>query len=245
MKILINPKTFLREFVEPVLDVAKGDKSAIFIDGEWIYTLWANHGIRMGLYQAFKPKDIIDPITRFNVDMAKIAQALKCLSKECEETVLDINTTKKKVILKQDDWNINMGMVEDRLTSVPSINPSKLEDPSIVYDEIHIDLETIKKLKKADTFANTTLKMYLENVGGNLICTLGDKTDPHLDNISLVLQEKMDKSLSEHIYDAAFLHNIFRVRSDITLKILTNKALLVTASSDNSKTIHLATHIKK
>lgn len=245
MKILINPKTFLKEFVEPILDVTKGEKSAIFIDGEWIYTLWANAGIRMGLYQAFKPKAIFDPSQRFNVDMAKIAQALKCLSKDCEETVLDLNLTKKKIIIKQDNWNITIGMIEDRLVNVPAINPARLEDPSIVYDDIPIGMEAVKNLKKADSFANDTLKMYLENVGGNLICTLGDKTESHLDSISLVLKENMDKSLPEHIYDAAFLHNIFRVRSDITLKILTNKALLVTACSDNSKTIHLATHIKK
>jgi hypothetical protein len=245
LKILINPKTFLREFVEPVLDVAKGDKSAIFIDGEWIYTLWANAGVRMGLYQAFKPKAILDFIPRFNVDLAKIAQALKCLPKECEETVLNIDPVKKKVIIKDDKFNITIGMVEDKLVNVPAIANVRSLDPSIIYDEIPLNMDAIKDLKKAGAFASDSLKMYLENVEGNLVCTLGDKTESHLDRISLVLKENMAKSLAEHIYDAAFLNNIFRVRSDITLKILTNKALLVTASSENSKTIHLATHIKK
>ena len=91
-------------------------------------------------------------------------------------------------------------------------NLTKLEAQKIV----------IKNLKKADAFANTTLKMYLENVGGNLICTLGDKTDTHLDNISLVLRENMDKSLTEHIYDAAFLHNIFRVQVPYQIRPATN-----------------------
>jgi hypothetical protein len=244
LKILINPKIFLTGFINPALEINPKGRSAITYEDNHLHMSYlADDNSGVCFYQKIKPKMVIDPIDRFNIDLNKLAQALNCITSNPDEVALIID--KKELTYKGDFLNFKIRTLENEMVPVAKFSPKKLEEYPNILGEFSIPQQIIQDLKKADSFASDSVKFYLEPEDSKLFILLGDKQQKHLDSVRILVKDNFDKNIPELVYNIAFLRVLFRIKTDITVRILDNGALLFITETAETKKIYCTTKLKQ
>jgi hypothetical protein len=225
----------------------KKGKTAIIVDEEdsSIYTTHNSEETSVTFYQKFKPKSILEPIKRFNIDLNTLNGGLGCLTHNPDEIVLDINKSSKVVSYKDSQVEFNIRTVEDEMAPLASFNPKKLEEYKDIVDEFILTPKVLTDLKKADAFAQESLKFYLEKEDDKLYCFFGDKKQNHLNSVKVLIRENIKKDIPEYIYRNTFIRSVYNIKTPITMKILDNGVLVCVTENESSKSIYCTVKLKQ
>src|SRR5688572_24341558 len=93
MKITFELNTFKQEFLNPILEVNKLGKSAIFVENDSLYCITSINNNSIILYNSYKPFKLDAPLPRFNVDLGKISKAILCAKPSSNLVTLSVNDT--------------------------------------------------------------------------------------------------------------------------------------------------------
>ena len=128
---------------------------------------------------------------------------------------------------------------------VAKFNPKKLEEYPNILTSFELPPKIMQELKKADSFANDSLKFYLEKEGTQLYMLFGDKQQKHLNTIKVLLKDNFEDEIPELIYNIAFLRAMFRIKNPLTLKVLDNGAIIFLTETQTTKAIYATTKLQK
>jgi hypothetical protein len=247
LKILTNPKTLISDFIRPVLEMNKKGKTAIMVDETdlSIYTTHNSEETSVTFYQKFKPKSILEPVNRFNIDLNTLSGGLNCLTHNPDEIVLDVNKSAKAVSYKDTNVSFKIRTVEDEMAPTATFNPKKLEEYKGIVDEFILSPKVLADLKKADAFAQESLKFYLEKEDDKLYCLFGDKKQNHLNSVKVLIRENIEHDIPEYIYRNTFIRSVYNIKTPITMKILDNGVLVCLTETENSKSIYCTSKLKQ
>lgn len=240
MKLTLNLKSFISEFVDPVTEVNKDGKTAIFIADGKINTICALKNYTVYLYNEFTPISIENPIERFNVNLAKLSKALLLADPGGFVTLeVDGNNIKyvgnNMFVIKQIDSN---------LINIPKFNINILKNMDTVF-ETSIGKNRIKDLKIAIDVTKQTEKFYIENIDGKIYIMFGDKLQDHQNITKVLINDQFTGEISENVYNTSILNLILKENSDIILKTSSNNALLMQVKNEFSTLNYLTPLLKK
>ena len=242
MKILLNNKSFITEFINPILEINKNGKTAIFCDDDkTLHAIYLTEDKTVYLYIRYTPDQISDPIPRFNINLNKLSQALSCVKNS--DTIL-LNIDEKKISYKDDTISFTVRGVENEEIPVVKFSVSAFEKFNTVYS-FKIDKKILGELKQADAFASDTTKFYIEKEDDKLYIMFGDKTANHYNSIKVLIQDNFSENIDEIIYNNPILRLLFRSKGNITFKICDNSALIATISTEKTTASYITTKLKK
>ena len=97
MKLKINPKTFITEFINPVFEINKEGRIAVFYDETQneIYSVSGTKTESIRLYNTYKCFDVEEPSNRISLNVLRLIKGLQCIGSDEQMIDLDINTDNK------------------------------------------------------------------------------------------------------------------------------------------------------
>lgn len=246
MKITFDLNSFKTEFLNPILEVNKEGKAAIFVEEDKIYCLTAINNNSIVLYNSYKPFRMEDAVTRFNVNLGKLAKAILCAKPQSNLVTITVNQTRENNNLSYEDEStkFNIRLIDDKLITLCSLN-KKAIDNLVTDTEIIVTKDALVDIKKASDFASETSKFYIEDIGGKIYFFFGDKLSNSDNGINVLVANEYKGSITQNIYDVAFLDLIRTTKSDILFRLHNNGALIGTVQKDNSTLHYLTTQLKK
>lgn len=242
MKILLNNKSFITEFINPILEINKNGKTAIFCDDDkTLHAIYLTDDKTVYLYIRYIPEKIIDPIPRFNINLNKLSQALSCV-KNTDMVLLNIE--ERQVTYKDDTLAFSVNGIENQEIPLVKFSVDAFNKFNVV-NKFKINQSIISELKRADAFASDTTKFYLEQEDDKLYIIFGDKTAKHYNSIKVLIQDEFKEDMGEIIYNNPILRLLFRAKGDILFEICDNSALIATISTEKTTASYITTKLKK
>ncbi len=243
MKLILNPKTFQNNFINPTLDAIPSGKTALLIENNQISTYYLNPERTESFYQETTIEDIEDPMDRFNIDLNKLSTGMVCI--KTEDSVV-FHVDKKELTFKNEAISFKIRTLENEMVPLPAYNPKKQEAYKGIVSEFELPNTVLQDIKHADTFASDSLKMYLFKENDSLYLMFGDKQQSYLDSIKVLVKDNFTASFNERIYRAAFIRRAFKFKNNtLKMRILDNGTLMLIATATNTKTIYSSTPIKQ
>lgn len=244
MILTVNPTTFQKEFLAPILEINKEGKSAIFFEEDRLYSLSQSADHRVILYNTFSPTSVIDLIPRINVNIPRLIKALNCLKKT--ENFISFEIEGNNLMYKDDIIKFNFKLLGDNLLKIPAVKAENITKFPFT-SQIYIDAETMKDIKRVLDFSINTDKFYIDQEGDKIYFYFGDRAadDCNLqDDMRLLISDKFHGEFNSTIFSTEILKFMQKSKNDIVLKIGQN-AMLAEIANDDSTLNYITTSIKK
>jgi hypothetical protein len=242
LKLLLNNKSFIAEFINPILEINKNGKTAIFCDdNRTLHAIYLTDDRTVYLYIRYTPEKITDPIPRFNINLSKLSQALSCI-KSTDSIILNVDD--KKTTYKDDTVAFTVNGTENEEIPTIKFSVAGFENFNVI-NTFKINQSIINELKRADAFASDTTKFYLEREDDKLYIMFGDKTAKHYNSIKVLIQDNFEENMDEIIYNNPILRLLFRAKGDIAFKVCDNSALIATVTTEKAVANYITTKLKK
>jgi hypothetical protein len=243
MIVQINPKEFVNDFVNPINDLNKEGKIAVFCcDGE-LYSI-STKARAIYLYNTYKPLHISDVKDRFSLNVLKLVKGLQCIGSD--EMFVSLELTDDSCNFSSKDIRFNIRLLDDNLVEVPKFNLDNFKK-FIVHHTVEISSEKILNIRKALEFSNDTVKFYIEQEDQNVFLFFGDKnsTSNHSDNIKILIAENVDTSLPLKAYDVDILKLVLKSKNNFSIKLNDNGVMYIEIENSNSNLKYITTPLIK
>jgi hypothetical protein len=244
MILKIHKKTLQTEFIDNAIDFCGGKNKAkipVIIDGDMLYTYALSECRNNAFYQSIQV-EVTDPIPRFNIEVTKLQQGIACIRNDQE--FITFNVTKQTLSYNDGHTSFKIRLDEDELVPLPKFNPSSLLTHTSFIYEFDVDKALMTDIKKCEAFASESLKFYLAKENNDLYMIFGDKVQSHLDQIKILLRSDVTEDIPEMIYRSSFLKHLVKMKTfPVTVKILSNKSLMIVPESTNTKTLYITTKL--
>jgi hypothetical protein len=225
------------------LEINKEGKTAIFTaeDGK-IYSLSQTADKSVMLYNTFQGNEISEPLSRFNVNIAKLVKAVNCLKKT--DNLTEFNILNNSLFYQDDVVKFHIRLLSDSVMEVPKINISQVENFKSSA-EIFMDSGVLSDIRRALDFSSLTKKFYIETEDNKLYFLFGDKEDSNMyDDIRVLISENFSGTIPSSIFSINILKLIERTRNDVVFKI-GQQAMIAKITNENSVLQYITTSLKK
>jgi len=249
MKIKINPKTFISEFINPALEVNKEGKLVIQYDTEndELYAYNVNNSSTVKLFNTYKCAEISDPVPTFAMDTKKLIRGLSCLDNSDLLIDLDIDFSKKELTYKSKELQFFIKLLSERAYVTPKFNLSSFKN--FKFDKkIMIDSSNVKAIHKALEFSSETGKFYLEQQDGEIYFYFGDRNSTSNDTDSmriLIGKDTDDIPVDKFIYDVDLLKFVLKYKTDFSMNFNPNGVMFIEIENNNTKLKYITSPLLK
>ena len=246
MIIQINPKEFINDFVNPINDLNREGKIALFCDGTDLYSISATKSRNINLYNTYRPLNVEDPIDRCSLNIQKLVKGLSCVMKDEMFVSLDISAESKTLNFSTKEIRFNIRLLEDSLVEVPKFNLEVFKKFA-VHHEVNINSDKVNNIKKALEFSAETAKFYIEQEDGDVYFYFGDKnsTSNHTDDIKIHVAEGVSTKVPNKIYDIDILRLVLKFKNDFSMKLNDNGVMYIEVENPNSNLKYITTPLIK
>jgi hypothetical protein len=233
MKIQINPKEFITNFINPINELNKEGKIALFSTDDELYSISTTKSRTIHLYNTYRPLLIQDPVQRFSLNTLKLIKGLQCTNSSSPFIELIISLDKQNCSFTTDEIKFNVRLLDDNMVDVPKFNIAIFNQFQIDH-VVNIDSEKINNIKKALEFSSNTSKFYLEQENENLFFYFGDKSTNHNDDIRILVSNSLTMQLPQKAYDIEILELILRFKNDFSMKLNDNGVMYIEVENPNT-----------
>lgn len=246
MIIQINPKEFITEFINPINDLNREGKIALFANDKELYSITTTKSRTINLYNTYKPLYIEDSLDRCSLNVLKLIKGLNCLSSEEVLVSLEISKDKGNCSFETKDIKFNIKLLNDNLVEVPKFNID-IFNKFTIHHKIPIDADKVINIKKALDFSSDTSKFYLEQEDNNVFFYFGDKNSSsnHLDDIRILVSENVTTDIPKKIYDVDILKLVLKFKNDFSMKLNDNGVMYIEVENNNSNLKYITTPLIK
>lgn len=251
MIIQLNPKEFISEFVNPINDLNREGKIALFCSDGELYSISTTKSKTIYLYNTYKPLNIEDPIERCSLNIQKLVKGLGCVSSDEMFVTLEIKKDQSDIngntcSFSSRDIRFTIRLLEDLLIEVPKFQVSVFKKFE-VHHVVNIDAAKVSNIKKALDFAIDSPKFHVEQEGSDVFFYFGEKnsTSNHSDGIKILVAENVETQVPNKIYDIDLLRLVLKFKNDFSLKMNDNGAVYVEIENNNTNLKYITTPLKK
>jgi len=235
MIIQINPKEFLNDFINPINDLNREGKIALFCDGTELYSISTTKSKTINLYNTYSPLNVEDSIQRCSLNIQKLTKGLSCIMKDEMFVSLDISLETNTLNFSTKEIRFNIRLLEDALVEVPKFNIEVFKQFAI-HHEVNINSDKVNNIKKALEFSTETSKFYIEQEDGDVYFYFGEKnsTSNHTDDIKIHVAEGVSTKVPNKIYDIDILKLVLKFKNDFSIKLNDNGVMYIEVENPNS-----------
>ena len=189
--LLPIPKTYLEKLLKPVSRLT--ESCILKVSKDTLYTVCTPADNSLILYGKTKlPLELED--SKLNIiNIKKFLTGLSCLGDDGEFTIsININNIECRNNNETIGENtyFQYHLVDDGIIKESSVNVQKIA--KLNFDtEFEITQEKIKKIINAYSFVSDVSKIYFFSQDGKIHCEINDKTMQNVDNLSMVLTDKV------------------------------------------------------
>lgn len=248
MKLKIIPKTFISEFINPVFEINKEGRIALFYDEtkNEIYSISGTKTESIRLFNTFSCVEIENPVSRVSLNVLRLIKGLQCLGSEEPVVELDINTDNKSCSFNSKSIKFNVKLLDDKMVTVPKFNVDVFRRFAIDHT-VSVNADSVSNIKRALDFSSETEKFYIEQEGTDIYLFFGDKgsTSNHTDSIKVLISEDVDTKIPTHIYDVDILKLILKTKNDFSINLNNNGIMFIEIQNNSSNLKYITTPLKK
>lgn len=243
MLIQINPKEFINDFINPINDLNKEGKIAVFYSQGELYSI-STKSRAIYLYNTYKPLDIQDSKDRFSLNVLKLVKGLQCISNE--EMFVSLEITQDSCSFSSKDIRFNIRLLDDNLVEVPKFNLENFKKFT-VHHTINISADKILNIRKALDFSGDAVKFYIEQENSDVFFHFGDKnsTSNHSDNIKILAAQDIHTKIPDKSYDIDILKQVLKLKNDFSIKLNDNGVMYIEIENANSNLKYITTPLIK
>lgn len=246
MKLTLDYKSFIANYIGPIIGINKKGQAAIFTDDNKIYSISSTETGSVFLHNVFHAASIEDPIKRFNINLSRLQKGLDCVKGNFPFVDFVVSLERGEKALSYADSNIkfNIKLIEDNIINIPKFNIGVFQTLTPTF-EIPITQDNLMALKSANAFASETSKFYIQKEDDNVYIFFGDKQEKHNDDIKVLIPNPHSGELVENIFDTTILNLIFKIGENVQLKIYENKILSMSVIQDNYTLNYITPKLKQ
>ena len=248
MKLKINPKTFITEFINPVFEINKEGRIAVFYDETQneIYSVSGTKTESIRLYNTYKCFDVEEPSNRISLNVLRLIKGLQCIGSDEQMIDLDINTDNKSCSFTSKSIKFNVRLLDDKMVTVPKFNVDVFKRFAIDHS-VFVNADSVSNIKRALDFSSETEKFYIEQEGSDIYLFFGDKasTSNHTDSIKVLIAEGITSNIPSHIYDVDILKLILKTKNDFSINLNNNGIMFIEIQNNSSNLKYITTPLKK
>jgi hypothetical protein len=248
MQIQINPKEFINYFINPINEMTKSGKIAIFTKEDLLYSVSANDSTTIILYNTYRPLSIQNTLDRFSINVVKMVKGIQCATTDSSFITLSIaeDPASPACSFSTKDIKFNIRLLEDNLVSVPKFNVANIDNFESQH-VVNISAERVANIKKAMDLSSDNCKFYLEQQGELLYFYFGDKnsTSNHTDNISVLVAEDVKTEIPKKVYDVDLLRSVLKGKNEFTMNLKDNGVMYIEIENPNSNLKYITTPLAK
>lgn len=246
MIIQINPKEFVNEFINPINELNREGKIALFCDGSNLYSITATKSGNINLYNTYKPLHVDDHIERCSLNVLKLIKGLGCVANDEMFVSLDISDSDNTLTFATKEIRFNIRLLDNNLVHVPKFNLEVFKKFT-VHHEVNIDANKVVNIKKALEFSSDTSKFYIEQEDEDVFFYFGDKssTSNHTDDIKIHVAEGVKTKVPNKIYDVDILRLVLKSKNDFSMKLNDNGVMYIEIENSNSNLKYITTPLIK
>lgn len=246
MIIQINPKEFVNEFINPINELNREGKIALFCDGLNLYSVSSTKSRNINLYNTYKPLHLEDCLDRCSLNILKLIKGLGCVANDEMFVSLDISKENNTLSFATKEIRFNIRLLDDNLVEVPKFNLEVFKKFS-VHHEVNIDASKVVNIKKALEFSSETTKFYIEQEDEDVYFYFGDKssTSNHTDDIKIHVSEGVQTKVPNKIYDVDILRLVLKSKNDFSMKLNDNGVMYIEIENNNSNLKYITTPLIK
>ncbi len=246
MILQFNPKEFIKEFINPINDLNKEGKIALFSTDTELFSVSSTKSRSINLYNTYTPASISDHIDRCSLNILKLVKGLQCVMNDEMYITLDIDDATKTCSFKTRDIRFNIRLLDDNLVEVPKFNVESFKKFA-VHHTLNIDADKVVNIKKALEFSSEMSKFYPEQEDDCVFFYFGDKqtSSNHLDDIKILVAENVKTKIPEKIYDIDILRLVLKFKNDFSMKMNDNGVMHIEIENNNSNLKYITAPILK
>lgn len=235
MIIQINPKEFINDFINPINDLNREGKIALFCDGNELYSISSTKSKTINLYNTYKPLNIEDCVERCSLNVLKLIKGLGCVVNDEMFVSLDISKENNTCSFATREIRFNIRLLDDNLIEVPKFNVQLFKQFSI-HHKVDISADKVLNIKKALEFSSDTSKFYIEQEDEDVFFYFGEKnsTSNHNDDIKILVAEGIKTKLPNKIYDIDILKLVLKFKNDFSVKLNDNGVIYIEIENANT-----------
>lgn len=243
MIIQINPKEFVRDFIDPINDLNKQGKIAVFHENGELYSI-STKNRAIYLYNTYKPLHSEDAKDRFSINVLKLVKGLECVGSD--EMFVSLEISKDSCSFSSKDIRFNIRLLDDNLVEVPKFNLDNFKK-FVIHHTINIDSDKMLNIRKALEFSNGAVKFYIEQENSDVFFYFGDKnsTSNHSDDIKILVAEGIETKIPDKCYDVDILKLVLKLKNDFSIKLNDNGVMYVEIENPNSNLKYITTPLLK
>ncbi len=246
MKLQLNPKEFIKNFIDPIIQIDKSGKVALRCDGSELYAVTSTASNAINLYNTYHPLLIVDAMDRCSMNVLRLVKGLECIMNDEMFISLEFNEDSKTCAFKTTDIKFNIRMLDDSLVPLSKFNVEAFKKFPY-HHEVMISNEKVINIKKAIEFAPQNCKFYVEQEGPLVYFFFGDKlsTSNHTDDIKILVADDVKTTVPAKIYDVDILRLILKQKNDFSMKINDNGVMHIEVENPNSNLKYITTPLIK
>lgn len=246
MQIQLNPKEFINNFIDPITEIDKNGKIALFCDGSELYSVTSAKSGRINLYNTYRPLVVIDPVDRCSLNITKLVKGLQCVMKDETFISLDFSVETNMCSFSTKEIKFNIRLLDDNLVAVAKFNVEVFKKfPH--HHVVNVSQDKVANIKKAMEFSSENCKFYIEQEGDLVYFYFGDKnsTSNHTDDIRILVADDVKTTVPDKIYDIDILRLILKQKNDFSMKLNDNGVMYIEIESPNSNLKYITTPLIK
>jgi hypothetical protein len=245
MLLQINPKCFITEFVNPINELNREGKIAIFCSEGELYSISTTKSRSISLFNTYKPLDVQDYIGRCNINVLKLIKGLQCVGNDEMFITLEFTEDTKVCSFATKEIRFNIRLLDDNIVDVPKFNVEIFKKFKV--DSIDISSDKVINIKKALEFSAETSKFYLEQEDENVFFFFGEKNSSsnHLDDIKILVSDQVNTTVPNKIYDIDILRLVLKSKNDFSMKLNDNGVMYIEIENANSNLKYITTPLIK
>jgi len=248
MKLKVNPKSFITEFINPVNEINKEGRMAIFYDAdrEEIYSVSGTKTESIRLYNTYKCFEVEEPVDRVSINVLRLIKGLQCIDNDETNIDLDIDYSAKTCSFNSRSLKFSVNLLNDNMVSVPKFNVEVFKKFTTNHS-IPVNADSVNNIKRALDFSSDTGKFYIEQEEEKIFFYFGDKnsTSNSTDSIRVLIADNVTTTIPSKIYDVDVLKLILRTKNDFSIKLNDNGVMFIEIQNNNSNLKYITTPIKK
>lgn len=240
MILTLNPKTFQKEFLNPLIKIYPDGRCIINVSDKKL-TCIVKHTSETMLFIEFTCIDIENPISSFGINLNRLMKGLTCLQ---NDNYISIKIENTYLECTEDDIKFNIKLLN------PNIIPNQ---PKISIDNIRkhpieatllLSSDDLRCIKNSMSFVADNQKFYIENIDGEVFFEFGDRQLIHKDSIRIKYKDSIDSNFDISIFDSSILSFIINYQEDIEFNI-GQRALIINIKKENSLLTYITAKLKK
>jgi hypothetical protein len=246
MKLIINPKSFVSEFVNPVNEINREGRIAIFVDDDNIYSISSTKTDSIRLFNTYKPYGIENAENKVCLNILRLVKGLMCINEDQTSIELDIDEKNKNCSFDSVDIKFNVKLLDERMVSIPKFNVKAFKEFPFEYN-IEVDQDAMSNIKRGLEFSSETGKFYIEQENDVVFFFFGDKnsTSDHTDSIRVKIADNISDTIPNKIYDIDILKLILKHKNDFSIKLNTKGVMFIEIQNNNSTLKYITTPLIK